>query len=150
MVTGKQASKKLEILSWNIQAAKGVDNVVSTKRIADHIRTFSNPQVICLQEVLRTPEQDQFAELSREFPDFECLSGAAINRLYPSGRLEFGNMLLSRLPILQVTQHKLPQPAAPQHKHMPRQAIEVILVNNNELLRVTTCLLYTSPSPRDS
>jgi len=128
----------VEILSWNIQAARGVDNLVSTSRIADQIQKFANPQVICLQEVLRTPEQDQFAELSREFPDFECISGAAINRLYPSGRLEFGNMLLSRLPILQVTQHKLPQPAEPQHKHMPRQAIEVILVNNNELLRVTT------------
>ena len=128
----------MEILSWNIQAAKGVDNVVSTKRIADHIRAFSKPDVICLQEVMRTPEQDQFAELGAEFPDFECVFGAAINRLYPSGRLEFGNMLLSRLPILQITQHKLPQPAEPEQKHMPRQAIEVVLVNNNEFLRVTT------------
>lgn len=128
----------MEILSWNIQAAKGVDEVLNTTRIADDIRAFSNPQVICLQEVMRTPEQDQFEELGREFPDFECIFGAAINRLYPSGRLEFGNMLLSTLPILQVIQHKLPQPAEPEHKHMPRQAIEVILINNNEFLRVTT------------
>lgn len=128
----------LEILSWNIQAAKGVDNIVSTMRIADDIRGFSDSDVICLQEVMRTPEHDQFEELALEFPDFECIFGAAINRLYPSGRLEFGNMLLSKLPILQITQHKLPQPAEPEHKHMPRQAIEAILVNNNELLRVTT------------
>ena len=128
----------MEILSWNIQAAKGVDNVVSTRRIADHIRAFSKPDVICLQEVMRTPEQDQFEELGAEFPDFQCVFGAAINRLYPSGRLEFGNMLLSRLPILQITQHKLPQPAEPEQRHMPRQAIEVVLVNNNEFLRVTT------------
>lgn len=128
----------MEILSWNIQAAKGVDNIVSTERITSDIRAFSDPDVICLQEILRTPEHDQVADLSQAFPDYECVFGAAINRLYPSGRLEFGNMILTRLPILQITQHKLPQPAEPEQKHMPRQAIELLLVNQNEFLRVTT------------
>lgn len=141
----------LEILSWNIQYAKGVDNVTSVKRIADDIEQFGDADVICLQEVLRTPEQEHVAELSARFPDHECVFGPAINRLYPSGRLEFGNLILSRLPVLQIVQHKLPQPADPEQKHMPRQATELVLVYGEQFLRVTTLHLdYFSARQRSA
>ena len=128
----------MEILSWNIQAAKGVDETVSTDRIAQEIKLFSDADVICLQEVLCTSQSNQPYDFAKHFPEHTPVFGAAVNRKYGSDRLQFGNMILSRLPILQLTQHKLPQPPAPEVKHMPRQAIEVVLEHNNELLRVVT------------
>ena len=128
----------MEIVSWNIQAAKGVDGVTSVERIASEIRDFSSADLICLQEVLCTPADDQVAQFSALFPNHTPVFGAAIDRLHPQGRLTFGNMILSRLPIQQIVQHKLPQPAEPDSKHMPRQAIEAILRFGDEFLRVTT------------
>jgi len=128
----------IDIVSWNIQAATGVDGVTSSKRIADDIQAFVDADVICLQEVLRTGESDQVKEIASFFPDHEVYFGTAINRAHPSGRLAFGNMVLSRLPVLQVIHHKLPEPAEPKVKNMPRQAIEVILQFNNEPLRLLT------------
>ncbi len=127
-----------DIVSWNIQAAKGVDGITSSKRIADDIRAFSDADVICLQEVMRTGNDDQVSDIASFFPDHEVYFGTAINRAHPSGRLEFGNMVLSRLPVLQVIYHKLPEPAEPEVKNMPRQALELILQYNNEPLRILT------------
>ena len=127
-----------EIVSWNIQAAKGVDGVTSSKRIADDIKAFADADVICLQEVLRTVDDDQVHDIAGFFPDHEMYFGSAINRAHPSGRLEFGNMILTRLTVLQAAHHKLPEPSEPEAKNMPRQAIELILQYNNEPLRVVT------------
>jgi len=127
-----------DIVSWNIQAATGVDGKTCTRRIADDIRSFSDADVICLQEVLRTGEHDQVTEISSFFPDHDVYFGPAINRAHPTGRLEFGNMILSRLTTLQVINHKLPEPAEPGVSNMPRQAIELILQYNSEPVRVLT------------
>ena len=52
---------------------------------------------------------------------------------------QFGNLILSRLPIIQVFSHLLPQPApAAPCKHMPRQALEVIVEVEDGPLRITT------------
>lgn len=128
----------MEILSWNIQAAKGVDETVSVERICTEIKSFSRADVICLQEVLNTSGSDQRDEIASHFPDHTVVFGAAIDRKHQNCRLQFGNMVLSRLPIAQIVHHKLPQPPEPQVKHMPRQAIEVILETGKGLLRVTT------------
>ncbi len=127
-----------EIVSWNIQAAKGVDGVTSSKRIADDIQAFADADVICLQEVLRRADEDQVRDIADFFPDHEVYFGAAINRVHPFGRLEFGNMILTRFKVLQVVHHKLPEPAEPEAKYMPRQAIELILHYRNEPLRIVT------------
>jgi len=126
------------LLLCNIQAAKGVDGVTSTERIANVIKEFSNADILCLQEVMRTEDEDQVTELSAFFPEHMPIFGAAIDRLDSPGRLQFGNMILSRLPVSQVVLHKLPQPAEPKSKHMPRQAIEIIVQYNDLPLRVTT------------
>ena len=77
----------MQILSWNIQATKGVDNISSSKRIAGDIKAFCDADVICLQEVLRVTGNDQVEELARFFPDYEIYFGPAINRLHTAGRL---------------------------------------------------------------
>lgn len=128
----------MEILTWNIQAAQGVDGVVSIDRIADDIKHLADADIICLQEVLVTAEFNQPLQLSQHFPKHTVVFGPAIDRLDAAGRLKFGNLILCRLPLLQIVQHKLPQPAEPTAKHMPRQAIEVIVDDNGTPVRVMT------------
>jgi len=76
-----------DIISWNIQGATGVDGITSSKRIAENIYAFSDADVICLQEVLRTGENDQAGDIASFFPDHEVYFGTAINRAHSSGRL---------------------------------------------------------------
>lgn len=130
----------MNITSWNIQAAKGVDNVTSVDRIAADIKKLGDADVICLQEVLCTASSNQVEELSAHFQGYETYFGPAIDRLDENGRLKFGNLILTRLPVLQALFHKLPQPAEPGIKHMPRQAIELLLDDGSTdgSLRVTT------------
>ncbi|MFK7997684.1 MAG: endonuclease/exonuclease/phosphatase family protein [Granulosicoccus sp.] len=128
----------MDILSWNIQAAKGVDNMISVERIAKDIKHLSNADIICLQEVLVTTDDNQVEQLCQHFPQHTPVFGAAVDRIDISGRLQFGNLILCRLPLLQIAQHKLPQPAEPEAKHMPRQAIEVIVDFNQTPLRIVT------------
>jgi endonuclease/exonuclease/phosphatase family metal-dependent hydrolase len=135
----------INILSWNIQAAKGVNGVTSVDRIVHDINKLSDADVICLQEVLATADTNQFEQFAHRFPDHTPVVGAAIDRLDGNGRLQFGNLVLSRLPVLQICQHKLPQPAEPSSRHMPRQAIEVMVLHGDNPLRiVTTHLDYFS------
>lgn len=136
------------IISWNIQAAKGVDGKVDVERIAKVIKGLGDADVICLQEVLHDIDETETslqevppsqAELLAEFfPQHREIFGAAIDRQSASGRSLFGNMILSRLPVLNVFMHKLPQPADPDNLNMPRQAIEVLLQTGEEVVRVVT------------
>lgn len=130
----------MNIVSWNTQAAKGVDEKTSVHRIADVIKKMADADVICLQEILCTADENQVDEFCNHFPDHTPFFGSALDRLDGAGRLKFGNLILSRLPVLQAIFHKLPQPAEPEHKHMPRQAIELLINDGNpeNSLRVTT------------
>lgn len=147
-----------EILTWNIQCGLGVDGRVDLDRIAGIVRSMGDADVICLQEVCRhMPEldggagADQVASLAELFPDHEPWFGAGLDRLAKDGqkRGNFGNMILSRLPVLSVFLHPLPQPAAGGVKHMPRQATEVNVATPARPLRVvTTHLEYHAVSHR--
>ncbi|MEE9589419.1 MAG: endonuclease/exonuclease/phosphatase family protein [Hyphomicrobiaceae bacterium] len=138
-----------EILTWNIQCGLGVDGRVDLDRIAAIIRSMGDANVICLQEVCRhMPEldggagSDQASLLAGLFPDHEPYFGAGPDRIAGRGRgderASFGNMILSRLPVLSVFRHPMPQPAAAGIKHMPRQATEVTVATPTGPLRVVT------------
>jgi endonuclease/exonuclease/phosphatase family metal-dependent hydrolase len=141
------------ILTWNIQAGLGCDGQTDLGRIADTIRA-RDPDIVCLQEVARNvPElaggADQVEQLTALFPGHYGAFGPAIDRAGASRRVRFGNMILSRLPVLQVFNHPLPQPAAPGIKHMPRQATEIVADTPAGPLRVvTTHLEYHSQVQR--
>ncbi|WP_119458256.1 endonuclease/exonuclease/phosphatase family protein [Rhodospirillaceae bacterium SYSU D60014] len=150
----------MELLSWNIQCGRGVDGQVDLARIARTIRAFGDPDVICLQEVVRhMPELDdgrgldQVAELGRLFEGYERLFGAALDRRAESAaaRLQYGNLILSRRPVLQAFRHLLPQPAEPGIKHMQRQATEAVIETDPGPLRiVTTHLEFHSAKQRQA
>ena len=124
------------IVTWNVQACRGVDGGVDPGRIARVIRSMGPVDVVCLQEVSRNdPEADgdapvdQAAALSELFPDFEVYYGAAIDRAGGADgrRWQFGNMILTRPQAVQAFRHSLPRPADGASKHMPRQATEIVI-----------------------
>ena len=78
------------------------------------------------------------AEISALFPDYETIFGAAVEAGCDGAipRWQFGNAILTRLPVFSVFRHPLPQPPEGGIRHMARQAIEVTLVSNLGPLRV--------------
>ena len=147
------------LITWNIQWCLGVDGVVDPARIVDHARSMGDFDVLCLQEVARnypglagSKGEDQFRLLAGLLPGFTAIEGVAVDEHYAAGgRREFGNMILSRLPVIQVLRHLLPWPADPQVPTMPRIAIEAVLRTPEGPLRVTTTHLeYHSALQRDA
>jgi endonuclease/exonuclease/phosphatase family metal-dependent hydrolase len=143
------------ILTWNIQCGLGCDGVVDLARIARVVKAMGEADVICMQEVARNDPAiaggaDQAAELEALFPGYEMFFGSALDRYSSNNkRREFGNLLLSRLPVLQVFRHLLPKPAEGGIKHMQRQTIEAVVETRGGPLRVvTTHLEYYSAAHR--
>lgn len=138
------------IVSWNIQNGRGCDGVTDLARIARIVRGMGETDVVCLQEIARHDPAfgdgaDQVAELKGLFRGFQAIFGPALVR----GEREYGNLILSRLSVLQVFSHLLPHPPAGGIKHMQRQAIEVVVETRGGPLRVvTTHLEYYSDAHR--
>jgi len=133
------------VASWNIQNGKGADGVVSLPRIAEVISRLGEPDVVCLQEVSRhlplfgAPfAADQVAELADLFPGYEVIFGVAIEAAGTGSapRWQYGNAMLTRLPVVSVFHHALPQPVHAGVRQMPRQVSEVTVATGSGSLRV--------------
>ena len=136
----------MKLITWNIQWGRGADGRVDLERILAHARRLADFDVLCLQEVSAGyPElpggdgSDQFRALAKRLPEFTAIAGVATDAPRTGGgRRAFGNMILSRLPVLQVFRHLLPWPADAGVMSMQRVAIEATLRTPFGLLRVTT------------
>ena len=147
----------IQVLSWNIQNGEGVDGIISLERIADTIFNMSTPDVICLQEVSRNcklkdgTQPDQLKQLSKLFDGYTPFFGPAYDVLRPSEseREQFGNIILSKLPVLSSFSHSLPQPTDRSFRHMPRQVSEVTVKTQLfPICVMTTHLEYGSQNQR--
>lgn len=146
------------IVTWNIQCGLGCDGVLDLARIARVTRAMGEVDVLCFQEVTRNDAAlaggaDQAATLEALFPGYQAFFGAGLDRSGGThgARRQFGNLILSRLPVLQVFRHLLPHPAEGGIKHMQRQAIEVVVETRAGPLRVvTTHLEYFSAVHRNA
>jgi endonuclease/exonuclease/phosphatase family metal-dependent hydrolase len=149
----------MRLLSWNVQWCRGVDGRVDPLRIARTVRALApEADVVCLQEVARgfdtlagSAGEDQFALLAGAFAGWSAVEGIAVDVPHPEGgRRQFGNLLLSRLPLRQVSRHLLPWPADADHADMLRVAIEAVVeAPDLGALRVTcTHLAYYSAAQR--
>lgn len=133
------------ILSWNIQNGKGNDGRISLERIAGVIGAMGDADVICLQEVSRGlalqadgRAPDQVAELEQLFPGYEIAFGIAFEARPPgaSARWQYGNAILTKLPLSLVVSHPLPRPGVENVLHMTRQATEVVVADGSGPLRI--------------
>jgi len=149
----------VKILDWNIQWCLGVDGRVDPKRIVDEARALADFDILCLQEVAcnfpklkGSAGEDQFALIAALLPGFTAMPGIAVDTAAPDGsRRIFGNMILSRLPVRQVTRVQLPWPCDPEVSNMPRMLLEAVVQAPFGLLRVmTTHLEYYSAVQREA
>jgi endonuclease/exonuclease/phosphatase family metal-dependent hydrolase len=147
----------MNLISWNVQWCRGCDGEVDPARISRVAKGMADFDVLCLQEVARnfsslegSAGEDQFETLAGVFPGYSVIEGVATDVLAPQGgRREFGNALITRLPILQIYRRLLPWPADPSVPSMQRSAIEAVLAAPSGPLRVTTTHLeYYSAKQR--
>ena len=98
---------RLRVLSYNIHHGEGVDRKLDLPRIANVIKSVS-PDLVALQEVdqgaERTNKVNQPAELAR-LTNLNVVFGGNIR--HQGG--DYGNAVLSRLPIKQHKNHQLPR-----------------------------------------
>ena len=145
----------MKLITWNVQWCRGVDLVVDPSRVVAHARRLADFDVLCLQEIADNyPDpllggsagEDQFALLASLLPGYTAIPGVAVDHPAPAGRRRrFGNMILSRLPVLQTFRHLLPYPADQDVPGMPRIAVEAVVEASFGPVRiVTTHLEYYS------
>lgn len=148
----------MQLVTWNTQWCCGLDGVVSPRRTVDGARALADFDVLCLQEVAvnyprlaGNASHDQPALLAKLLPGFRVFFGAAVDEFDANGeRQRFGNLIATRLPVLQVQHHPLPYPADPGVRSMPRMC-SVVTVRDPRLgpVRVmTTHLEYYSRKQR--
>jgi endonuclease/exonuclease/phosphatase family metal-dependent hydrolase len=149
----------MKLITWNVQWCRGCDGAVDPARIVGTAREMADFDVLCLQEVARnfpglagSSGEDQFEALARLLPGYTVVKGVATDvRAADGGRREFGNALVTRLPVLQVFRHLLPWPADPAAPGMQRAAVEAVLGLPSGPLRVTTTHLeYYSARQREA
>jgi len=137
---------QFNLITWNIQWGRGCDDRVDLQRIVRTARGMADFDVLCLQEVARNfPDlpgsggEDQFRLLAELLPGYAAIEGVGTDVRAPDGaRNQFGNIILTRLPVLQAFRHLLPWPADPDVPSMQRVAVETVLQAPWGPLRVTT------------
>lgn len=141
----------MKLLSWNIQWGRGLDGRVDLARIVSEAARFADFDILCLQEVAdnypELPGADrgnQFERLARRYPGHTVVEGPAICQ--SDGRVRrFGNLLLSRYPVVVHRVHPLAWPPDGAQPSMPRSAIEALVATPAGVIRVvTTHLEYYS------
>lgn len=128
--------RDMELLSYNIQYTRGKDDRYDTDRIVSEIQ---GADLIALQEVecwaRRSGFTHQAEEIARRMPGYywvygagidvdasEMVDGQLVNR-----RNQFGNMVLSRWPILSSVNHTLPKMALRNAFHLQRTLVETVI-----------------------
>jgi endonuclease/exonuclease/phosphatase family metal-dependent hydrolase len=148
----------MKLITWNIQWGRGLDDRVDLARIVAHARAMADFDVLNLQEVADNypalggnDDANQFAQLAALLPGFTAIEGIGVEVPGPGRPRRFGNMMLTRLPVISVRRHALPWPADPGKESMPRVAIEAtVQLPFGAVRMVTTHLEYYSPVQRSA
>lgn len=127
----------MKCVSYNIQFGFGLDGKFDLERIADAVR---GADVIALQEVTRNNPMNQgrdlVAEIRALLPDYFAAYGpnyeAEIGSHLKDGRavdvrLQFGNMILSKTPILLSRNLLLPRSRSYDRVNLQRGALEAMI-----------------------
>ena len=147
----------MKLVTWNTQWCCGLDGAVSPQRIVDGARALADFDVLCLQEIahgyagMPGAPGDQPAQLAALLPGFQLFFGAAVDEFSSDGTRErFGNLIATRLPVLQVQHHPLPWPADAGRSSMPRMCTVLTLRDPRlgDVRVMTTHLEYYSAVQR--
>ena len=136
----------MKFVSYNIQFGRGLDGIVDYGRIADTVR---GADVIALQEVERyfprTGYTDQVHEIAARLKGYHWVYGAGVDidadQALADGtivhrRQQFGNMLLSKTPVLASRVHFLPKYGSIGPLSIQRTAVEGVIQCGDLAIRV--------------
>ena len=147
----------MQLVTWNTQWCRGLDGRVDPARIVQYALALGDVYVLCLQEIavnypgLAGAPGDQVAQVQSALPaGWQVFFGAAVDEWTAAGRQRFGNLIATRLPVLQLQHHPLPYPPDAGVRSMPRLC-SVLTVQDPALgpVRVmTTHLEYYSKPQR--
>jgi len=149
----------MKVVTYNIQFGLGKDGRNDLQRIAGAVE---GADIIALQEVERNWEHsgqvDQPAKLASYLPDFYWVYGPYFDvdasRKNPDGtignaRRQFGNMVLSKTPILSTRLFPLPKSATSEQRNMAVGMLEtVVRLGGDNALRIYNTHL-SAKSPKD-
>lgn len=149
----------MKLVSYNIQYGMGLDQKYDLDRIA---ASLAGADIIALQEVTRNFARNGYADLvaglEARFPEhFSCFHAPVdllLNMERREGRvvahrLQFGNMILSRHPILSVRGLMLPRSRTYDRLNLQRSALEAVIATPEGPLRVYSVHLdHISPEER--
>ncbi len=148
----------LRLASYNIQYGKGKDDRFDLPRI---VADLGDPDIIALQEVERHFQRsgmvDQPAEIAAMFPHMHWVFGpgidvdasAVVDGKPTHRRRQYGNMVLSRWPILSSVTHPLPKTALVGIFHQQRCLVETVIETPAGALRFCSVHLdHVSPDTR--
>jgi endonuclease/exonuclease/phosphatase family metal-dependent hydrolase len=147
----------MQLVTWNIQWGKGCDGVVDLERIVSTAKTLADADVYCFQEVSDNFVSldggvDQSSELAALLPDHRPVFRPAVETIDSEGKSHrFGNMTLSRLPVVQIASHLLPWAHSDVPRSMRRSALEVTVQARFGPIRIiNTHLEYYSRPQREA
>ncbi|MFT5504182.1 MAG: endonuclease/exonuclease/phosphatase family metal-dependent hydrolase [Gammaproteobacteria bacterium] len=134
----------MKIVTYNIQYGKGKDEQIDINRIVDEIESAD---IIALQEIdrfwPRTGMVDQVDQITSRLKDYYWVFGAgvdlhadSISQVNRGARRQFGNMILSRNPIVSSRHHLLPKYGSISDLSIQRSAIEATIQVGSRLLRI--------------
>lgn len=149
----------MKLVTYNIRYGVGLDGKYDAGRIADAVR---GADLIALQEVTRNNPsngmRDMVAELSALLPDYFAIFGAPfsgdVGSTVENGRavvrrFEFGNMILSRMPILSTRNLLLPRNRTFDTLNFQRGALEALIATPLGPIRFYSVHLdHASPAER--
>ncbi len=124
-----QKDRLLRILSYNIHRSIGISRRKNINKVASVISEI-DPDIVALQEVENIPggfaESEQLSFLAAQ-TGLKAVPGPTLVK----GDGDYGNAILSRLPILEVRRHDISYPG-----EEPRGALDVDLSLGEDKLRV--------------
>jgi endonuclease/exonuclease/phosphatase family metal-dependent hydrolase len=149
----------MKIVSYNVQYGIGMDGCLDPQRIA---ASLAGADIIALQEVTRGFHKNGHADLVAAFADlfpehfhvYAAPCDLLIDIMVENGqrterRFQFGNMILSRWPILATRHFLLPRSRTVDQLNLQRGAIEVVIAAPEGQLRIySTHLDHVSPDER--
>lgn len=141
----------MRCVSYNIQYGIGLDKRYDLDRIVEAVR---DADVICLQEVTRAcpwnDGVDMVAGLEAAFADRYCgyhapvdieFGSTVVDGAMKQRRFQFGNMVISRWPLLTLRGHLLPRRRRDARLNLQRGALEALIATPLGLIRFYSCHL---------
>ncbi len=136
----------MKLVSWNVQWGRDAGGRVDLDRTLGEARRLCDFDVLCMQEVTRGfgalpggPGPDQFAEIARALPGYTVLDAIGADLPASDGspqRRQFGNAIVTRLPVSMAIRHSLPWPADAAAPSMQRVALEAVVRTSRGPLRI--------------